>query len=208
MAVLWDQFKYSLYVMTHPFDGFWDLKHEKRGSIKAGNIILILLIITLMMKRQLTGFLFNPNDPLTFNPFVEIGNVYLPFIMWCVSNWCLTTLMDGEGSFKDIYMASAYAMMPMIVINLFTLIISHFLNSDTAALYYLLNTIAVIWMGALLFFGLIVVHQYSFGKALLTAVFIIVGIAIIIFISLMFFKVVENITQFIASLVYEIKINL
>jgi hypothetical protein len=24
--------KYSLYTITHPFDGFWDLTHEKRGE--------------------------------------------------------------------------------------------------------------------------------------------------------------------------------
>ena len=29
-----DSLRYALYVMTHPFDGFWDLTHEKRGSIR------------------------------------------------------------------------------------------------------------------------------------------------------------------------------
>ena len=31
--------KYALYVITHPLDGFWDLTHEKRGSIAAANTI-------------------------------------------------------------------------------------------------------------------------------------------------------------------------
>ena len=34
--------KFALYCITHPFDGFWDLTHEKRGSIAAANTILIL----------------------------------------------------------------------------------------------------------------------------------------------------------------------
>ena len=33
--------KYALYVITHPLDGFWDLTHEKRGSIAAANTIVI-----------------------------------------------------------------------------------------------------------------------------------------------------------------------
>ena len=36
-----ESLRYALYVMTHPFDGFWDLTHEKRGSIAAANTILI-----------------------------------------------------------------------------------------------------------------------------------------------------------------------
>ena len=38
--------KYSLYTITHPFDGFWDLTHEKRGSIAAANILTLLLVFT------------------------------------------------------------------------------------------------------------------------------------------------------------------
>ena len=37
--------KYALYVITHPFDGFWDLIHEKKGSIAAANTFLALFLI-------------------------------------------------------------------------------------------------------------------------------------------------------------------
>ena len=35
----WESLRYSLYVLTHPFDGFWDLTHEKRGSLAAANTV-------------------------------------------------------------------------------------------------------------------------------------------------------------------------
>ena len=38
--------KYSLYVIFHPFDGFWDLIHEKRGSMGAAHTIIILVVLT------------------------------------------------------------------------------------------------------------------------------------------------------------------
>ena len=28
-----EQMRFALHISTHPFDGFWDLKHEKRGSV-------------------------------------------------------------------------------------------------------------------------------------------------------------------------------
>ena len=39
--------KFALYCITHPFDGFWDLTHEKRGTYAAANTILILTLIAL-----------------------------------------------------------------------------------------------------------------------------------------------------------------
>ena len=37
--------RYSLYVIFHPADGFWDLIHAKRGSYGAANFILILTLL-------------------------------------------------------------------------------------------------------------------------------------------------------------------
>ena len=50
--------KYALYVITHPLDGFWDLTHEKRGSIAAANTIVILTVLARIMSLQFTSFLF------------------------------------------------------------------------------------------------------------------------------------------------------
>ena len=40
-ARYWDSLKYATYTMFHPFDGFWDLTHERRGSMAAANTIVI-----------------------------------------------------------------------------------------------------------------------------------------------------------------------
>ena len=34
-----DSLKFGFYCMTHPLDGFWDLTHEKRGTMAAANTI-------------------------------------------------------------------------------------------------------------------------------------------------------------------------
>ena len=57
--VLLKQLRYSLYLIFHPFDGFWDLKHERRGSRKAATVILLILVINSILKTQFTGFLYN-----------------------------------------------------------------------------------------------------------------------------------------------------
>ncbi|MCK9526785.1 MAG: NHL repeat-containing protein, partial [Limnochordia bacterium] len=58
----WQSLTYTKHVIFHPFDGFWDLKHEKRGTMGAALSVLGLVAVTYVVMRQYTGFIFNPRD--------------------------------------------------------------------------------------------------------------------------------------------------
>lgn len=195
---------YSFHLIFHPFDGFWDLKHEKRGSARASAIILILLTIVYIFRRQLTGFIFNANDPLDLNIFVEIFSVFAPYFLWCIANWCLTTLMDGEGSFKDICIATAYALAPLILINVPLIIMSNIITTEEQTFYTFFSSLSVFWAGGLIFLGTLVTHQYSVKKTILTSILSIVGMGVIIFITLIFFNLIQQMLGFAISLYKEI----
>ena len=89
--------KYALYVITHPLDGFWDLTHEKRGSIAAANTIVILTVLARIMSLQFTSFLFMQVYWEDVNIFLYIASILFPLALFCVGNWGLTTLFDGKG---------------------------------------------------------------------------------------------------------------
>ena len=42
----WEELIYGFYVIFHPFDGFYDLKHEKRGSVRASLVFIALTILS------------------------------------------------------------------------------------------------------------------------------------------------------------------
>lgn len=151
MAELWKQLRYTSHVMFHPFDGFWDLKHEHRGSMKAAIVLIAMLVINSILGTQFTGFLYNPDyDGVSLNVFSHFMSVVGTFLLWCVSNWCLTTLMDGEGGFKDIVMVSAYAMAPLFVIGIPLTFLSNVMPLDYEAFYNIIDSISVLWSGFLM----------------------------------------------------------
>lgn len=190
--------RYSFHVIFHPFDGFYELKYRKRGSLAAAFIILILLTTTYILIRQYTGFVFNHRDPSKLNIFTEIASVFLPFALWAGVNWALTALMEGKGSLKDIIIASAYALVPLILINLPLIIISNYLTLEEGAFYYLCITVALMWSMALLFSGTVMTtHEYSFTKALATTVFTLMGMIFTLFLGILFFNLLEQVTLFI-----------
>lgn len=128
--------------------------------------------------------------------------------MWCVVNWALTTLMDGKGKMKDIYIAGAYALTPMILINFPITIISNYMTIEEGTFYYLLLVVGVVWAMTLLILGTGVIHEYSFGKTIFTTLATIVGIGIVIFVGLLFFHVIDMMFNFVREMYVELTFRL
>ncbi len=199
------ELKFSFRVIFHPFDGFWDLKREHRGSLRAALTFVALLIFLTTFEKQSTGFLFNKVRLSDINVVVDILTVGLVYGLWCVANWCLTSLMDGEGSMKDILISMGYAIVPMLLIRLPMVIMSQVITADEGTFYYVLNVFSYIWTGFLVFFGTMVTHQYSFKKTVVTCLCTILGMAIIVFIGLLFFNVIQQMITFGVTIYREIR---
>ena len=189
--------KYSFYILVHPFDGFWCAKSEKRGNAKSATIIIGLVILVYILSRQMTGFIFNFNDPKEINIISEILSVIIPVALWCFSNWGITTLMDGEGTLKDVYIACAYALVPLVIINIPMIVLSNVVALEEAEIYYVLNTFSVLWVGFLLVVGTMTIHQYTLKKTVLTIIIAVVGMALMLFLALLFFALIQQLINFL-----------
>lgn len=200
-----DTLSYAFYVIFHPLDGFWDLKREKRGSVGAAILFVILTIVTLAIEKLNTAFLFNPNRLSEVNVMVDIITVTLIFTLWCVANWCTTSLMDGKGKMCDIVTAMGYALVPIILLRLPMVLLSHVITQEEGAFYYIIGFISYAWAGILVFIGTMMTHEYTLGKNIFTCLITIVGMGIILFIGLMFFHVISEMIAFVSTIYKEIR---
>ena len=198
---------YVFHVIFHPFDGFWDLKHEKRGSFRAAITIFGMVIITFYYQAIGQGYLLNPQENYS-SLFAVILSVAAPFALWIIANWCLTTLFDGEGSFKDIFIATCYALMPLVLIMIPTTIASNVLVAEELDILSVINAFAFIWTGILIFFGMMVTHDYGMGKNFLTTLGTILGMVIIMFIAILFSTLLSKLVSFITNIVTEIQFRM
>ena len=199
-----NQFLYGFYIMIHPFDGFWDLKHEKRGNAKAGTLIAVCLIFARLISKFFTNYLFNAAYGTKISIMSEVLIVMMPLLLWSLSNWCVTTLADGEGSMKDVYVFTCYALLPMALFTIVNTVLSHFIVLDEAMYITFFGSLSVIWSGYLIFAGNTQTHRYSVGKSILSILLAVVGMAIIVFICLVIFTTYQQIYGFIDSIVKEV----
>ena len=198
-----EEFMYGFHVMFHPFDGYWDIKHEYRASTKGATLILAITVLSFIYYSIGQSYIIKPTPDDT-GVLMMFVSVLLPILLWVIANWCLTTLFDGEGSIRDIYIATCYALFPLPPFLILTTLLSNIVTVDEAGLLSLALGVALFWCGFLLFFGMQVIHDYSLFKNVLTTLASIVGMAFIMFIGVLFSSLLGKIVTFVVNIVVEL----
>ena len=194
---------YGMHVMFHPFDGYWDLKHEQRGSVRSAIIYLVVTVLAFYYQSMGTGYYLNPQG-LYNTIFGVAASILLPLLLFVIGNWCFTTLFDGEGSMKMIFISVSYALFPMPFLVVVSTILTNVLVGDEATIATMLVTIGYIWMAFLIIFGMQVIHSFSAGKNVVMILCTLVGMLFIVFVALLFTTLTTKMIGFVTSIVEEI----
>lgn len=205
---LLNDIKFSFYLIFHPFNAFYLIKSEKKTSKFFIPFILVALIITIVLDMRYTDFIFNYTNVKQINVLLTAASVCAVFFIWAIANWCVTTLVDGEGSFKAILETTAYALIPYILLNIPATLLSHFLTFDENGIYNLFKILGLIWVGILLFFGILTIHQFTVSKTIATILIAIIGMAIIMLLIILFFIIVQQFISFCYFTIREVYLRL
>ena len=197
-------FKFAFYCMTHPLDGYWDLTHEKRGSMAVANTILILTLVARVTSLQFTSFIFNQVYWPEVNIFMYLGSILFPLALWVVGNWALTTLFDGKARLPQIYMATCYAMLPYPLFQFPLIIFSNMVTVNEAEFYGVINTVVLVFCAIYMVVAMMQIHEYTMKKTILFTVFSIFAMLVIVFILLLFFSMISQGIAYFVSIVREI----
>ncbi len=195
---------FGRYVAFHPMDGFWDLKRENRGSLRVALLFTGLLCVVMVAQRQLTGFLFNTANIKELNLLIEISKVLLPFGLWCISNWCVTSLMQGEGKLRDIATMTGYALLPMLVLNTVGIVLSNLMTSKEGDFYFFCVALGALWSLGLILLGHQQIHDYTLGRSLFVTFLTVVVMAVVVFLAILLIVLLQQMIGFGSDLLNEI----
>ena len=199
---------YSFHTLFHPIGGFWDLKHEKRGSMHAAHIILGAVVLTFVLSAINTGYIFNPESQGDVNLLQEIMNVLLPVVMWCTASWALTTLFDGQARLKDIYMVTCYALLPLVLTYFPAMLLSNVMVLEETMFITFIRGLGAVWTVLLIFSGVMTLQEYGLVKNFVTTVASIVVMGVQLFIGMLFMLLGNSLWQFLRGIYQEITLRM
>lgn len=188
----------------HPFLAFQKIKFQKQGSMPIALIITAFFFLSGALQTTASDFRFTSYDPTTYNIIFQFLRTVGLIVLWSLANWGVSTLQEGKGRLKEIFIVSAYSMVPVVLYQFISIPISHLLTSTDSLILTGLETVALILAGVMLIVGLMTIHDMTFPRFLFTAVLTVLGMLLVVFIIFMIGMLLSQFWQFIVTIFMEV----
>lgn len=120
-------------------------------------------------------------------------------IVWVIANWAVCTLIEGKGRLIDIFGVTVYSLLPFIVSLLVCVLLSNGMTLEEEAFLLFIRVLGMTWSGVLLFTGFMsTTVQFFQNRAFLPLT--VAGIAVMIFLAILFVGLMQQVVSFIQSI--------
>lgn len=193
------------YPMRHLIVGFDGLRRSRSrvSLITAAGLVVLLFFSSLLMQRC-TGFIFRLDDPRKFNVLFIAARSLGLFLLWCLSSAGVSSMLEGEGSARRIFVVSAYALLPMILARLLYVLLSNAAIYDEGALLQAMLYAGYLWTAWLLFYAIKEVHQFTVSRTLLAVVMTVAGMLMCGLILVLVYGLMQQLITFVMTVVNEL----
>ena len=199
-----DKLHYWGYSLTHPFDGFFEIRFRNHGSLLIATLLLIAYAVLNCLKFQYTGFPMNMNNVDEMDALSLFISVVSVVGLFTVSNWTVTTLFNGKGKMKDIFIVVCYSLTVPIIGDAIVTFASNFVTLDEVMILTSVQLMCYAYFVFLVVAGLTTIHEYGFGGSIMSIVMSIAAAAIILFIGILVFTMLERMISFFTSVFEEL----
>ena len=198
-----EKLQYWGHSLVHPFDGFFEIRFRNQGSLLIATLLLIAYAVLRCLSYQYTGFVMNLNNIDEMNALSIFISTISVVVLASAANWTITTLFNGKGKLKDIYIVICYSLTVLLIGDAVVTFASNFVTTEEVMILTALQMVCYAYFVFLLIAGLGTVHEYSFAGNLASMVMTIVAAAVILFIGVLLFTMLDRMFSFVVSVAEE-----
>ena len=188
--------------MRHPRDVIYEIKFKKRATIIGAIVLYIIFAAIQILKVYLTGYLFNTGGRADGLRTILLST--LPLLLLVVCNYYVSSVRDGEGKLKDIFISFIYALSPYIVFSLPLFLISNIVTYNEQAIYYMVIGVMYAWCGFNIVFTVMELHDYSLWKAIINILLTLVCFVLVIAFAFILYVLGYQIFHYFANVLKEV----
>ncbi|MFW5838721.1 MAG: hypothetical protein ACOCU1_02160 [Bacillota bacterium] len=197
-----------LFVFTYlknPAEATYDIKRKGRVRLFSAVVLLTIYFLIYIMYLYNLGFLFNFNRIENINILEELITIFLPVILWVISNFLIGSIREGEGRFKDVFITTVFSLAPYFIILPFITMLSQVLTYNEAFILDFMEIIAILVTGIYFFFMVKETHFYSVKETIssilisaFTMVMMLLGVFIVYMLLNELFILIKDIVMEVA----------
>ena len=188
----------------HPFLGFQEIRFgEEKTSLWAAIVIAVCYVLATIYQYVGTGYLFNQNNIADINLWLLLAKSLGVLVIFCAAQWSVSILINTSGRFSDIIITACYALAPYTVAIFIGTWLSNYMLLDEMYASYII-ILGMLWGVVILLIGTITAHELSFSRAIGFLALTVVGMAVIVFVGVLFYTLLEQLITFLSTLYVEI----
>ena len=191
--------------IRNPRETIYEIKYKKRAGVIGAVVLYVFFVALQILKIYLTGYLFN-NVGRT-DGLRTILMSTLPILLLVVCNYYVSSVRDGEGKLKDIFISFIYALSPYLIFALPLFLISNIVTFNEQAIYYMVVGLVYAWCGINIILTVMELHDYSLGKALINIILTLVCFILVIAFVLILYVLGYQLVSYLVNVIKEVAIR-
>ena len=207
-SIMESKWLFPLYVQLHPADGF--IQFKSRKNIRSWEMtfgFVVAWFLLAVLKFFGTGFIFNNARTEDFSLFITLASTLGLYFLFVIANWAVCTLIEGKGTLPEIMTTFSYALLPYLVSMLLNTVLSNVFAQDEGSFMTIITYIGLVWTILVMFVGLSAIHEYSVGKTVVSILLTAFGMAVILFLIILFYTLITQTVSFAVSVAQEISLR-
>jgi len=203
-APLVKQWLFLFTMIRRPVEGFGAIKDENKASAWSASIWYFIFFVEYLIGLYYTSFIFNGVEPTSINLVRELLYVFVPFALWVIANFLVSTINEGEGKFSHVYKATIYAFAPYLIFRPLIVIASNGLTLNDAFVYQFANGIVIAWTVLLVFLMVKETHDYTIKESLKNIAITLFCMLIMVLVLFIVYVLLDQVYDFVQSVIEEL----
>lgn len=197
--------KYTLafHILKRPADAYFQIKRLHRATPASATLLLGVLFLEYLLVLRYTGYVFNSYAD-SVNLFVEAAKFFGVVLLFVFSNYLISTLSDGEGWLRDVYVGTVYSLSPLLLGWLPLLVLSNVLTQNEAVVYQLGTSVLYGWTAVLVFLSTKEIHNYEIGETVKNLLMTLFAMVIIVLMGFIVYVFGSQLWNFLVSWAKEV----
>ncbi len=191
------------YAVRHPIDNYYNVRVGLTGSALAATVLYVLAFVLLVLFQVARGFIFSV-DVSRYSLFYTAVYFFGILALFLAGNFFISSINDGDGTFRQIYIGSAYALAPVFLILPPVILLSNVLSLDESFFVQAAMVFMLAWTLVTVYLMVMQIHDYSFKEGTASLLMTLFFMVVAILVGSLVFLLLKQVVVFVQDAVTEV----